>query len=492
MARGGRLGRRVHPRRARHLRRRVLPAAVDGDTVVATGRSHYRRCPTARSCAPSRTASSCASTTPDAAGSSRSTSSSVPDPGAASHPRRALGSFSPHADSFTFAGEPFPAVQEVDRAGKLRRGSEADAEDRVDGARHEPRCPGVVPLPRERPVGPGVDVAASAARVSRSSATAARTAATVAAASAPWLTESASRQRSSRATATSSRSGVVPVGAVVVGEQHEPDRHRVDPVGPQLRHEHEVALGLAASSRPRTRPWPGARSAGRRRRRRQRAAAWTALISWCGKTRSEPPPLTSNRWPRRSSEIAVHSMCQPGRPGPSRSSSHAGLARALGAPQQGVEPACLPHPVGVAAAVGEHGIHLLRRPAGDVPEGRGLREVEVDVAAAALTPPGRGGGMPCRTRAAPAPPPRICPSTRRRRRARRAAAPRAPSSSRNRSISEVASSRQSRPSRAALEERVVDVGDVLDVLDAAAGARRTRPTRSNVMYVAAWPRWVAS
>src|SRR5690606_29358059 len=39
-------------------------------------------------------------------------------------------------------------------------------------------------------------------------------------------------------------------------------------------------------------------------------------FSWCGKTRSIPPPWMSNSGPRYFVAIAEHSRCQPGRPGP--------------------------------------------------------------------------------------------------------------------------------------------------------------------------------
>ena len=43
---------------------------------------------------------------------------------------------------------------------------------------------------------------------------------------------------------------------------------------------------------------------------------WAASFSWWGKMRSLPPPWISNPTPSRSSAIAEHSMCQPGRPRP--------------------------------------------------------------------------------------------------------------------------------------------------------------------------------
>ena len=53
-----------------------------------------------------------------------------------------------------------------------------------------------------------------------------------------------------------------------------------------------------------------------------RANSWPSArdcassFSWCGKTRSSPPPWISNTGPNASSAIAEHSMCQPGRPRP--------------------------------------------------------------------------------------------------------------------------------------------------------------------------------
>ena len=39
-------------------------------------------------------------------------------------------------------------------------------------------------------------------------------------------------------------------------------------------------------------------------------------FSWCGNCRSSPPPWMSNSEPRYQVDIAEHSRCQPGRPGP--------------------------------------------------------------------------------------------------------------------------------------------------------------------------------
>src|SRR5260370_41024397 len=41
---------------------------------------------------------------------------------------------------------------------------------------------------------------------------------------------------------------------------------------------------------------------------------WASSFSWCGNTRSMPPPWMSNCSPRCFHAIAEHSTCQPGRP----------------------------------------------------------------------------------------------------------------------------------------------------------------------------------
>ena len=51
-----------------------------------------------------------------------------------------------------------------------------------------------------------------------------------------------------------------------------------------------------------------------------RASVWAISFSWWGKTRSMPPPWTS-KGAQMASVIAEHSMCQPGRPGPTGSPS---------------------------------------------------------------------------------------------------------------------------------------------------------------------------
>ena len=107
----------------------------------------------------------------------------------------------------------------------------------------------------------------------------------------------------------------LPVGPVVVAHQRQPDRHRVhvavaqrrdeDQVAPRLRHLLAVVADHAAVAVDLRERRPGTAT-----------CAWPAHISWCGKTRSLPPPWTSKAPPRCSCAIAVHSMCQPGRPGP--------------------------------------------------------------------------------------------------------------------------------------------------------------------------------
>jgi hypothetical protein len=48
----------------------------------------------------------------------------------------------------------------------------------------------------------------------------------------------------------------------------------------------------------------------------QAAQVCAISFSWCGNLRSMPPPWMSKCSPSSSTDIAEHSMCQPGRPGP--------------------------------------------------------------------------------------------------------------------------------------------------------------------------------
>ena len=121
----------------------------------------------------------------------------------------------------------------------------------------------------------------------------------------------------------------------------------------QLRDEHQVALGLrhllaVEADHAGVHVGPG-----ERRRPGRRPAPREALISWCGKTRSLPPPWTSIAGaevvPARSRSTRCAS---PGRPRPS-GGVPGRLAGPLGLPEQAVERVLLAGPVGVAAALGE-------------------------------------------------------------------------------------------------------------------------------------------
>ena len=46
------------------------------------------------------------------------------------------------------------------------------------------------------------------------------------------------------------------------------------------------------------------------------ASVWRISFSWCGNTRSFPPPWMSMVLPRYFEIMAEHSMCHPGLPGP--------------------------------------------------------------------------------------------------------------------------------------------------------------------------------
>ena len=107
-------------------------------------------------------------------------------------------------------------------------------------ARSRPGCPG------RRP----------AARAGRSSS---------GAAGAPASRATARRQVASRSSAVRQQVGRPgAVGAVVAGQQGQPDRHRVDAVAAQPGDEDQVARGSCSSSRRRDRSSPRARRPGRR------------------------------------------------------------------------------------------------------------------------------------------------------------------------------------------------------------------------------------
>src|SRR3569833_3635532 len=109
-------------------------------------------------------------------------------------------------------------------------------------------------------------------------------------------------------------------------------------------------------------------------------SVWEVFISWCGKTRSEPPPSTSKAMPRLCTEIAAHSTCQPGRPGPNGESQDGSPGRSA-CHSSASSGSFLPLAVRVAAALGEQRQHPRRGQAARRAElrVRGDREVQVAV-----------------------------------------------------------------------------------------------------------------
>ena len=67
------------------------------------------------------------------------------------------------------------------------------------------------------------------------------------------------------------------------------------------------------------------------------ASVCAASFSWCGNTRSMPPPWTSKSTPRYCSAMAEHSMCQPGRPGPHGESQLVSSPSLVDLPEREVE-----------------------------------------------------------------------------------------------------------------------------------------------------------
>ena len=110
-----------------------------------------------------------------------------------------------------------------------------------------------------------------------------------------------------------------------------------------------------------------------------RAASVCAIsFSWCGKTRSDPPPCTSNGMPSTVSAIAEHSMCQPGRPSPRATFQIRVLPLLARLPEREVLGRLLQLGDVVALTL----LHLLERPVRQLPVVRKRGNAEVDVATA--------------------------------------------------------------------------------------------------------------
>ena len=194
---------------------------------------------------------------------------------------------------------------------------EPDPEQGVDGLGDQGGGVGVVAVDGERGASPGVDGGERCGRVQ-----------VVGQGCPDWATTGASaferrrragppraRRRAARWPAVRQASVQDPVVPVVLAEQGQ--------AGPPSGRRRPPAASRRARGCPATSTSSPRRGRPCRRARRARANGWSVAtraswphISWCGKTRSEPPPWTSKSVPSRSSAIAVHSMCQPGRPRP--------------------------------------------------------------------------------------------------------------------------------------------------------------------------------
>ena len=202
------------------------------------------------------------------------------------------------------------------------------------------------PRRRRRPARPGA---------SRSSASAARTTGTSARPASRDAPATAVRQAASRL----SRAGEVgvgplPVGAVVVREQRQPDRHRVDAGLAEPGDQHQVALGLRhllalVADHPGVHVGPG-----EGRARRRRPAPRTRSSRGAGTPGRCRRPGRRSSAPRWCSAIAEHSMCQPGRPRPS--------ARVPGRLAGTLAPARAGSPAGPSCRAGRGRRRARRRP----------------------------------------------------------------------------------------------------------------------------------
>ncbi len=112
------------------------------------------------------------------------------------------------------------------------------------------------------------------------------------------------------------------------------------------------------------------------------ARDWASSFSWCGNTRSRPPPWMSNVGPRYLVDMAEHSRCQPGRPGPHGVSQEGspGLAPFQRAKSRGSRLAS-------AVSVSSAGRTVFQSLPGQRAVGRPGTDVEVHIAA-------RGVGVP--------------------------------------------------------------------------------------------------
>ena len=219
----------------------------------------------------------------------------------------------------------------------------------------------------------------SAVGVSRSSRSAARSAST--------MRRMVTAGRSGRWRCVSRRTGRArpgpgpgPICPVVVGHEHQLHRRSWD-----MRHctsrsaKTRFHQQLASSSRGHGRPCLvcGCQVLTSRDPRPPQSAA---LRSSSGKIiESLPTTWMSKGSPSPSSAMQTHSTCQPGRPRPSTSESHAGSPFPLGAPHQRIEDPPLARALRISTALGEHREHLLLAPAGDAAQCAVGREIEVPV-----------------------------------------------------------------------------------------------------------------